>query len=298
LATANIDILLQDELNHLSLFVGNYLLRLITDYPIVSIVHHLRSSEQRTAWRKRLYRLTESIYLNSIDGVICNSSTTRREVETLSQPAYSIIASPGNDHINITGSFENQSTKYSRYRILFVGSVIPRKEVHTLVHAFKYLPASDARLDIVGSLEASPQYSDSIRRLIHSEGLADRVYLHGRVDEQLLHELYASCDVFAAPSSYEGFGIVYLEAMKYGKPVIAGKKGGQTDFIEEPKNGYFVHPGDIHQLSDRLNQLYERPKLRTQMGEESRRLADSHPTWMESMSDVRAFMQTLVDSTP
>src|SRR5688572_8943900 len=75
------DVLLQDELNHPSLFWLNRQLK--RHYPIVSIVHHLRSSEFRPAWQNAFYRLPERAYLQTLDGLIFNSYTTKKTVEAL-----------------------------------------------------------------------------------------------------------------------------------------------------------------------------------------------------------------------
>ena len=96
------DVLLQDELNHPSLFLVNRWLASRGSprpYPIVSIVHHLRSSEARPAWQNRFYRAVERRYLASVDGFIFNSDTTRAVVMQLvgaGRPG--VVARPGRDH--------------------------------------------------------------------------------------------------------------------------------------------------------------------------------------------------------
>jgi hypothetical protein len=81
LKSLQLDILLQDELNHPSLFWLNHLLRKEVNWPLVSIVHHLRSSEAFPAWTNLFYRWVERNYLASVDGFIFNSRTTRQAVE-------------------------------------------------------------------------------------------------------------------------------------------------------------------------------------------------------------------------
>ena len=73
-------LLIQDELNHPSVLAANARPH---PYPVISLVHHLRSSEQRPGWQNYFYRLLEQGYLNSVDGLIYNSETTHREVERL-----------------------------------------------------------------------------------------------------------------------------------------------------------------------------------------------------------------------
>ncbi|MDW8327552.1 MAG: glycosyltransferase, partial [Anaerolineales bacterium] len=83
LAAAHFDVLLQDELNHPSLFLLNRRLRLRVRYPFISIVHHLRCCERRPTWQNALYRRIEAAYLRSVDGFVFNSETTREAVSAL-----------------------------------------------------------------------------------------------------------------------------------------------------------------------------------------------------------------------
>ena len=78
-----VDVLIQDELNHSSLFWLNRQIKPIVDYPIVSLVHHLRSKETHPWWQKWFYRWIEKRYLNSVDGFILVSQTTRKDVKAL-----------------------------------------------------------------------------------------------------------------------------------------------------------------------------------------------------------------------
>ena len=83
LAQLPLDVLLQDELCHPSLFALNRQLRRRARFPLVSIVHHLRSSETHPGWKLALYRQVERSYLNSLDGFIFNSQTTFQTVQSL-----------------------------------------------------------------------------------------------------------------------------------------------------------------------------------------------------------------------
>jgi hypothetical protein len=92
---SGLDLILQDELNHPSLFLAN---RRRHRVPLVTIVHHLRSSERRSACENAIYRSIERLYLNTVDGFIFNSEQTRRSVERLTGRAMpSVVATPGGD---------------------------------------------------------------------------------------------------------------------------------------------------------------------------------------------------------
>ncbi len=98
LQSAKIDILLEDELNHPSLFQLNTLLRRSATFPLVSIVHHLRSDESHPQPLMPLYRAVERRYLRSVDGIVCNSQATLTSVQRLSDSKQSaLVAYPGRD---------------------------------------------------------------------------------------------------------------------------------------------------------------------------------------------------------
>ena len=137
LRRAHFEVLLEDELAHPSLFLLNRWLRRRVSYPLVAIVHHLRSSEARAAWQNQLYRWVEGSYLASVDGFICNSQTTRAEVESLvgaGRPV--VVAPPGGDHL--PGKFSAaqvaaRALAPGPLKIIAVANLIPRKGIHTLI---------------------------------------------------------------------------------------------------------------------------------------------------------------------
>ena len=109
-----------------------------------------------------------------------------------------------------------------------------------------------------------------LENLAEEHGVALHVhYLSGLTQEEL-GGCYAACDVFALPSRGEGFGLVYLEAMAYGKPVIAGAHGGAPEIVEDGATGYLVPHGDVPQLASALATLLGDPELRKKMGARGR----------------------------
>src|ERR1051325_7009307 len=122
-----LDLLIQDELNHPSLIGANQGKH---PYPIISLVHHLRSSELRPAWQNDFYRVVEKKYLQCVDGFIFNSKTTEGVVNGLiGNGKRSIVAYPPTDRFGDMFSEEEirERAKSSKLRILFLGNVIYRK---------------------------------------------------------------------------------------------------------------------------------------------------------------------------
>jgi glycosyltransferase involved in cell wall biosynthesis len=239
-----LDILIQDELNHPSLIGANAGKH---PYPMVSLIHHLRCSESRPAWQNSFYQWIERMYLQSVDGFIFNSKTTRGVVNGLMDHGKpSIVAHPPTDRFGDETIPEDEIRKRAKrdeLRILFLGNVIYRKGLHTLLEAVKGL-RSKVRVDVVGGLNSELKYTYEMERYILTHGLSSVVRLHGTLDNQPLIEMYRQAHVMVVPSSYEGFGIVYLEGMGFGLPAIATTAGAAGEMITHGGNGYLIEPGE------------------------------------------------------
>ena len=96
-----------------------------------------------------------------------------------------------------------------------------------------------------------------IEALVHQLNLQDCVTLTGFVPESELGDHYNLCDVFALPSRGEGFGIVYLEALACGKPVLAGNQDGAVDPLLNGEIGCLVDPNDVQAIAQNLTQILQ-----------------------------------------
>ncbi|HXH11974.1 MAG TPA: glycosyltransferase family 4 protein [Alphaproteobacteria bacterium] len=297
LAQARFDILLQDELNHPSLVWLNRRLRRAGRCPIVAIVHLLRCSEPRAAWQSRLYRWVERHYLQSVDGCIYNSQTTRTAVEGVvgaDQPG--VVAYPGGDHLESSMTPEQivaRARQPGPLHILFLGNLSPVKGLHTLLQAVNRLPPDAWRLTVIGSLTMAPGYVRRIRRQIARAGMEDQVALLGALPPAEVAAHLARCHVLAGPSLYEAFGIAYLEAMCFGMPVVASTAGAAHELITPAQTGFLIAPGDAEALTQHLQTWQCQRELLLQMGLAARQRAMTHPTWAESVGRMRAFLLSL-----
>ncbi len=294
LQNSRFDLLLQDELNHPSLFWLNRRLQDRLICPVVSIVHHLRASEERPAWQNWFYRQVERRYLATVDGFVFNSQTTRQAVETLVPPRPYVVAYPAGDRFQ-AGLTDAQIVARAQaagpLRLLFVGNLIPRKGLHLLLTALVRLPRTDWRLDVVGDTAVSPSYTRAIRRQMANQQLAANVTLHGPLPDPKLAELLAHSHLLAVPSSYEGFGIVYLEGMAFGLPAIAGSSGAAHEIVHHGENGFLVH--DAPALANHVHTLHHDRARLAAMSLAARARYRAHPTWTETTAKIRQFLQEL-----
>jgi glycosyltransferase involved in cell wall biosynthesis len=152
----------------------------------------------------------------------------------------------------------------NRGRILVIGRLTYYKGHEVILDAAASLP--DARILIVGTGERE----SSLQRQIHTLGLSNKVSLLGSLPESDLHTLISSCDCLCLPSieRTEAFGLVLLEAMRYGKPVVASNIPGSGIgwVVEDGVTGSLVPPGDPVLLAETLKILFDRPDLKLQIG--------------------------------
>lgn len=283
------DLIIEDELNHPSLLCAN---RKQHPFPIISLVHHLRCSELRPQWKNYFYRLVEKKYLQSVDGYIFNSKTTMRVVnELVGDDKASIVAFPPTDRFEEAISEGEVRERANRdvLRILFLGNVIYRKGLHTLLKAVKQLN-SMVKVDVVGGLDAEPEYANDMQRYVLTHGLSSVVEFHGPLDNSPLVVMYKQAHVMAVPSSYEGYGIVYLEGMRFGLPAIGTTAGAAGEIITHGEDGYLVEPEDEESLAEILHGIDANRELLTGLSLNALARYRSQPRWEETANGIRDFL--------
>ena len=288
------DLLIQDELNHPSLLWANAQPH---RYPIVSLVHHLRCSEQRPDWQNWLYGLPEKRYLNSVDGFIFNSRTTKSVVSKFvknSKPE--IVAYPPTDrfgHPMTEKEVAARGQEAGPIRLLFLGNIIHRKGLHTLLEAIS-LMRPGVRLDVIGGSTTEPKYAASMQKRSKSQDLKSWVAFHGPMEREELAANLKSAHILVVPSSYEGFGIVYLEGMAFGLPAIGTTSGAASEIITDGKTGFLIQPGDSKTLAERLSQLANDRELLARMSVNALGRYRQQPTWNETARRIREFLEQIV----
>jgi len=164
--------------------------------------------------------------------------------------------------------------------LLWVGRVAPIKGLDTLLDAVARLRSADRaiRLLIVGGDADEPmsELEVSLRQRIERLDLASSVCFVGPQPQSVLPLYYAAADVTVLPSYYESFGMVALEAMACGSPVIASRVGGLVTTVRDGVTGFLIPDGDVDALAERIGALVADPDLRWRIGREGVRWAAQH----------------------
>ncbi|HEY3298613.1 MAG TPA: glycosyltransferase, partial [Armatimonadota bacterium] len=184
--------------------------------------------------------------------------------------------------------------------ILFVGRLEERKGIDVLLESIPGICEKyrDVRFTLVGDDtlkdELGRTYKDSFLSRNSGARWLKRVCFTGKVSEDDLNYYYSNCDIFVAPSRFESFGLIFIEAMRFGKPVIGCRAGGMVEVIEPGVNGFLAEPGDAASLTDAIVELILDRELRERMGSEARKAFKEEFT-SERMVDtaLRAYREAL-----
>ncbi len=164
----------------------------------------------------------------------------------------------------------------SACRVLFVGRLEARKGIDVLLEAIprvlKEEPGAMFRIvgdDTLPGPNGTP-YKEAFVTSPTGRRWRDQVRFEGRVDDERLRRAYAECDIFVAPSRFESFGLVFLEAMREGKPVIGCSAGGMPEIIRDGETGLLVEPGNVDALTEALLELIRSASARQALGNAGR----------------------------
>jgi phosphatidyl-myo-inositol dimannoside synthase len=149
----------------------------------------------------------------------------------------------------------------------------------------------DIQLVAVGEGSDLPR----LQSLARESGVSGHVHFLPFIAHDELLNAYDHCDVFAMPSRGEGFGLVFIEAMARGKPVIGGAHGGVPEIIDDGINGYLVGYGDIEQLADRLQGLLSNDSRRREMGAHALAKARREFTFARFLSELNIVLTELLE---
>lgn len=246
---------------------------------------------------------TESMIADVSDAIIVS---THQEQEDLSQ-LYSVSANrvhvipPGVD----TNLFKPLDQRAARKTlgiteskvVLSVGRIEPLKGIDILIRAVANLEnSSDTRLLIVGGDSSSDPEARRLRGVASAAGIDDKITFTGKVSQSELPTYYNAADVFVLTSYYESFGLVALEAMACGVPVIASRVGGPRTFVRNGVTGYLIPWQCPEPYTQHMDVLMSNPNLRASMGEAARAKTEGM-VWDSASAKISDVYESLVTTT-
>jgi glycogen synthase len=161
-----------------------------------------------------------------------------------------------------------------RWRLLYVGRLDERKGVDTAVEAMANLP-EQARLELIGGWDAREE--DRLRRQARDAGVEAQVHFAGQLDRSEIAAAYARADATVFPVRWEEpWGLVPLESMAKGRPVVATGRGGSAEYLRDGENCLLFEAGDAEALAAAVRRLADDPALRMRLREGGLETAPAH----------------------
>ncbi|MND76802.1 Mannosylfructose-phosphate synthase [compost metagenome] len=254
---------------------------------LVALVHHPLAMEiGLSQQRADALRQSEADALAHVRGVVVTSLETARILvsDFGIRQASICVAIPG----TAPSEQAHGSVDGAPPMILSIGSLTPRKDHQTLVAALAKLQDRSWQCRIVGSDRMDLQSAAALRRQIAELGLNDRVVVTGALDD--VDAEYAGADIFALASHYEGFGMVFAEAMARGLPIV-GCRGGAVPNLVPGDAGILLEPGDINGFAEALATMLDAPQKRQTYAAAALATGLSLPDWPASAKVLSDFLE-------
>lgn len=176
--------------------------------------------------------------------------------------------------------------------VLFLGRISFDKGAHHLVQAVQQLRQEGVALSLALAGQPAPEFTRFFNGLSTTQ--KEGICLFGPVDELYKHQLLQAAEVLALPSRTDSFGLVFLEAWAYGKPVIGARAGGIPGVVTHEQDGLLVEYGDITQLREALRRLVNDAQLRQQLGRNGHITREFRFTWERVAGRVHAVYQQIL----
>ncbi|MFM9275977.1 glycosyltransferase [Pseudarthrobacter sp. NKDBFgelt] len=278
--------------------------------PVIQTFHALGTVKRRhqgagdTSPQER--RWLEPGVGRSADRIIATCSDEVFELKAMGIDTGKISIAPCGVDLEFFSAEGPTAARTASRRILSVGRLVPRKGVDLVIRSLPYLREAGfdgVELLIVGGggdsgvLDADPE----VRRLLDLAaelGVADQVRLQGQVSRGEMPGIFRSADAVVCAPWYEPFGIVPLEAMACGVPVVAAAVGGLRDTVVDHGTGLHVPPRDPEAIASALAMLFRNPSLRTELGNAGKVRARTRYSWDRVAAETEKAYQLAVAGAP
>jgi glycosyltransferase involved in cell wall biosynthesis len=227
-----------------------------------------RNSPLRLFVRRSMVWLADACVTNSQAGKDYLISILKAQPDRVFLQPYEI---PDEKTLPGSGEIADPSVALQRPIFLFVGHIIPRKGLPLLLNACAALQKrgyNEYTVLVVGN--GSQQ--EELQLFCQEQQLSDRIHWAGRVSYDQIGSYFKNSDVFVFPTLEDTWGVVTLEAMLLGKPILCSKGAGTSELVLHGENGYVFSPNDADELANLMQKFLDHPEMIPAMGERSQQI--------------------------
>ncbi len=216
-------------------------------------------SKKMSPHKSGFYRKVIRFIINSADAVVAQSTNTRDNAVKYYDIKRGIDIIPLPFHFPPDMKADRKETGMDKnaFWLITIGRLIKRKDMDTMFRGIAGAGIPSIKLAVLGD---GPEL-EHLKELAGELGISDRILFRGYVSDAEKFRCLNAADCYIMTSLHEGFGIVFMEAMSCGLPVISTNHGGQTDFLTDGKTGRLINVGDSEGCADAIRQLYTDKQL-------------------------------------
>lgn len=271
-----------DHRLHLRFVVPLLVACVIKKAAYATICHHVFYMIKANLFRRIIEYLSECIFLKHARLIVVPSAATSSDLQKMKinkkrisviNPAPTIIS----NYIPV---------KLNKKRILMVGNIEPRKGLDSAIDALALMKQSNFILDIIGGYEGYYNYYQKLRGVVITKGLTGKIFFHGRVHQNDIKDFYRKADIFLFPSKHEGYGIVLLEALSFGLPIVATNIPTTREILKDGINGLLCPIGDVRCLAHKLEQLLNDKSLQKNMSRHNFAISRGFRNWNDVIQNT------------
>ena len=272
--------------------------------PIIATIHATESGRNSGIHDETQRYINDSEWLLTYEAteVIVNSNYMKNELQRLfGLPYEKINVVPNGVNLNLYNGVEKDYNFRRQYAadnekiILYVGRLVYEKGIQNLIAAMPKILNGyhDSKLIIAGRGGMIDELRDEVRRL----GIDNKVYFTGYLSLDKVTKMYKCADVAVFPSTYEPFGVVALEGMLSGTPVVVSDVGGLNEIVDHRVNGMKSYAGNPNSIADSILELLYNPGLCAEISKNAKAKVKSQYNWNKIAQDTHFIYQKAICQT-
>ncbi|NQS90473.1 glycosyltransferase family 4 protein, partial [Patescibacteria group bacterium] len=283
-------------LSNLIIFIACLLLRLFSKVKIAIVIDEPKYFGFRNLTGRFISWSTIPICFWSAHRIIPPSQISANQCKKIGTTANKIrIIPPGINKALVFHTTE-ESHQRKNVNILYIAYWTPKKGLIYLLEAFSKLENNFYHLHLVGDAGRFPSYRKRVLEYIKKNLPGNRIHIYGHLSHEDLEPIWNKATIFVLPSLWESYGMVIVEAMLHGVPVIATNVGAIPELVKDGVSGLLVPPKDSFALAEAIKKLSNDDELRKKLIEGGYKVARNALSWEESCEKVYQIILELLDN--